>query len=79
MLGCTHYPFVKHNIQAILGPGTEVVHGSEGTARETQRRLREQGLLWEGPGEVHITNSADDPELLRLCRTLLGDQDAKRP
>ena len=33
VLGCTHYPFVKHNIQALLGPGTEVLHGGEGTAR----------------------------------------------
>ena len=73
VLGCTHYPFVKHNIQGILGPGTEVLHGGEGTARETRRRLAEQGLLWEGPGQVIIINSSPDPQRVRLSRKLLGD------
>ena len=73
VLGCTHYPFVKHNIQAILGPGTEVLHGGEGTARETRRRLAEKGLLWEGPGEVVIINSSGDPRMCALSKKLLGE------
>ena len=73
VLGCTHYPFVKHNIQGILGPGTEVLHGGEGTARETQRRLAEKDLLWDGPGELIIRNSAEDPAMIALSRKLLGE------
>lgn len=73
VLGCTHYPFVKHNIQGILGPGTEVLHGGEGTARETKRRLAESGLLWDGPGEVIIINSSEDPQMIALSRKLLGE------
>ena len=72
VLGCTHYPFVKHNIQAILGPGTLVLHGGEGTARETKRRLEAAGLLHEGPGEVILENSLEDPQLLGLCARLLN-------
>lgn len=71
VLGCTHFPFVKHNIQAILGPGTEVLHGGEGTARETKRRLEQTGLLREGTGEVIMENSASDPRVLALARELL--------
>ena len=71
VLGCTHYPFVKHNIQAILGPGTEVLHGGEGTARETKRRLAAANLLNPGPGSTTIINSAEDPNLLALCHALL--------
>ena len=72
VLGCTHYPFVKHNIQDILGPQTRVIHGGEGTARETKRRLRLSGLLRQGDGKVIIKNSLPDPEILRLCYELLG-------
>ena len=72
VLGCTHYPFVKHNIQDILGPQTRVIHGGEGTARETKRRLRLAGLLRQGEGKVIINNSLGDPEIIRLCYELLG-------
>ncbi|MBP3588900.1 MAG: glutamate racemase [Clostridia bacterium] len=71
VLGCTHYPFVKHNIQAILGPGTEVLHGGEGTARETKRRLAEAGLLNEGGGEVLIRSSSPDAGKIALAEKLL--------
>ena len=72
VLGCTHYPFVKHNIQAILGPGTEVLHGGQGTARETMRRLTEAGLLGSGSGEVIIRSSSQNEARIELAKRLLG-------
>ena len=72
VLGCTHYPFVKHNIQAILGPGTEVLHGGQGTARETVRRLTEAGLLNDCGGEVIIRSSSRNDERIALAKRLLG-------
>ena len=72
VLGCTHYPFVRRNISAILGPGTEIVHGGQGTARETKRRLAAAGLLRKGVGKVLITNSSPDPEMIKLSYKLLG-------
>ena len=71
VLGCTHYPFVRRNIAAILGPDVEILHGGKGTARETRRRLQKAGLLREGEGSVEILNSAQDQHLLNLCRKLL--------
>ena len=71
VLGCTHYPFVTRRIKRVLGPGTVVVHGGRGTARETQRRLKNAGLVHEGPGEVLILNSAHREDLTALCRRLL--------
>ena len=71
VLGCTHYPFVKRNIAAILGPGVEILHGGQGTARETRRRLEKAGLLSEGAGSVEIINSAGKQTLVDLCRKLL--------
>ena len=71
VLGCTHYPFVTRRIKRILGPGTVVVHGGRGTAKETHRRLEKAGLLHEGPGCVEILNSLKDKQILQLCRKLL--------
>jgi len=72
VLGCTHYPFVKRNIRNILGPGTEILHGGQGTARETKRRLEAAGLLYDGPGEVIMTNSLADSGLAELGSQLLN-------
>jgi len=51
VLGCTHYPLVKDEIQKIL-PDTVLFDGGAGTARQTRRLLEEKGLLSDGPGCV---------------------------
>lgn len=71
VLGCTHYPFVKKAIQDIL-PGTLLLDGSEGTARETKRRLAQAGLLSPGPGGVTIESSLPSPEVFALANKLLN-------
>ena len=73
VLGCTHYPHVRDAIARHLPPNVAILDGGEGTARETLRRLREQDLTApaDGVGEVEILNTANDPRLLDLCRTLL--------
>ena len=71
VLGCTHYPFVKKTVARILGERTELLDGSVGTARETKRRLSEAGLLYDGPGDILWQNSAENTEILQLCKQLL--------
>lgn len=73
VLGCTHFPFVGSAISRILGARTVVLDGSEGTARQTQRRLEKAGLLSDGPGGVQIENSSSDPEILIRCMKLLQE------
>jgi len=51
VLGCTHYPLVKDEIQKIL-PDVALFDGGAGTARQTRRLLEEQNLLSDGPGTV---------------------------
>lgn len=72
VLGCTHYPFVQRAIARVLGPGTTLLHGGQGTARETRRRLEQAGLLRTGEGEILLTESKGDPEKIALARRLLG-------
>ena len=71
VLGCTHYPFAAPAISRVLGEGTVLLDGGEGTARETQRRLSSAGLLLEGAGELEIRNSLPEQRIIDLCYTLL--------
>ena len=71
VLGCTHYPFAKNAIREFLGENTCLLDGSQGTARETRRRLAELDLLWDGEGEMIMENSNPDPALLVRAMELL--------
>ena len=71
VLGCTHYPFMKGAMRQVLGEGTELLDGGEGTARETKRRLTEAGLLFEGEGDLIVENSSGDPAKIALTHRLL--------
>ena len=71
VLGCTHYPFAAPVIQKLLGERTALLHGGEGTARETRRRLAAADLLHEGEGQVIIENSSGDENMIALCNQLL--------
>jgi len=78
VLGCTHYPFAADALSRIL-PGTRLLDGGEGTARETKRRLSEAGLLREGEGELVMENSRNDEWLLRLSYRLLDREQIPFP
>lgn len=73
VLGCTHYPFVRGMIQKVLGSRVLVFDGGEGTARETQRRLKECGLCnpSKEKGRVTLQNSLASEQIKRLGWLLL--------
>lgn len=75
VLGCTHYPFARNAIRRVLGDDVVLLDGGEGTARETRRRLEQAGLLENGGGEVIIRNSSPNPDMLRLSRQRLNQED----
>lgn len=72
VLGCTHYPFLRREIRAIVGPSVEIFDGSFGTARELRRRIAAAGLLREDghKGQVSFLNSSKDPDKIRLSKFL---------
>lgn len=58
VLGCTHYPFVKNEIQKTLGGSVPMFDGSFGTARELKRRIELAGLTsTKEKGSVRMLNS----------------------
>ena len=75
VLGCTHYPFAAKAISRILGDSVVLLDGGEGTARETQRRLREAGLLsTKTYGTVILESSAESSDMVSLAEELLHRQ-----
>lgn len=61
VLGCTHYPFVRHLIEKNL-PSAAVFDGAEGTAREARRRIEAAGLAREctEQGRIEFLSSKSD-------------------
>ena len=71
VLGCTHYPHIKHLILEIWNDKVTILDGGEGTARETRRRLIEKGLLRDGNGSVEIINTSSDKKMIEISKKLL--------
>ena len=51
VLGCTHYPFLTNQIQAITGENVQIVDSGEAIARQTRVILQQEGLLNENQEE----------------------------
>mgnify|MGYP000134039326 CR=1 FL=1 len=74
VLGCTHYPFLRKAIAALLPPGTPLVDGNAGTVRQLGRRLAEEALLAPPEhtgGKVTFLTSSRDPATLRHMQCML--------
>lgn len=55
ILSCTHFPFLKKEIEACLGSGVTVIDPAEETARLAKESLEEKNLLHDGKkGRVEI-------------------------
>jgi glutamate racemase len=44
ILGCTHYPLLRHTLARVLGPGIEIVDGADGVADELAAILKTGSL-----------------------------------
>ena len=72
VLGCTHYIFIKDAL-ARVAPGVPLIDGNEGTVRQLERVLEEQGLRAkaQGKGEVMLLTSGCAQSVLPLMHRLL--------
>ena len=74
VLGCTHYPFLRGQIQALF-PEAQLFDGREGTAQRLKYLLEQNGLLSDGaPGTVEYQSSGG-PEAIALMRSLMEKLD----
>ena len=73
VLGCTHYPFVRSEIEAIAGPGVAILNPAAAVARELARRLAQEGLTTTStaPGTTRLWTSGP-PEQMEAVLGRLG-------
>ena len=55
VLGCTHYPFLRHHIERIAGSGVAIIDPGEAVARQVIRI----GARRPGPFGIHVSGPAD--------------------
>ena len=81
VLGCTHYPFLRGAISRCFAPGTPLIDGNLGTARQLRRRLEEEGLLSPGPGgavSFHSSQEGGEAEARMRCMLKLWQETTER-
>lgn len=69
VLGCTHYIFIKKEIEKLMGD-VIIVDGNCGTVKQLKRVLEDNNLLSEQPinkNQVSYFTSADSEKFLPLC------------
>jgi glutamate racemase len=71
VLGCSHYPLLRREIEAALGAGVAVLDSGEAIARQVRRVLEASGLLAAGatPSYRFIT-TAESPALGHVLERL---------
>jgi glutamate racemase len=73
VLGCTHYPFVREQIAAALGPEVRLLDSGPAIARQTARVLRERGALEPGgDGSLRLLTTGDPAEVGAVAARIWG-------
>jgi glutamate racemase len=71
-LGCTHYPFLRHRIKTLLGPGFTLYDPSKPVARRVRQVLAERELLASNPGPTfEFYTTGDAATVQRVASRLL--------
>lgn len=75
VLGCTHYPFLRDEIQRLVGPNVHVVDSGAAIARRTRVVLEANDLRNRSDGtdgSIAMMTSGDAGIVANLSRRLLG-------
>ncbi|MBR5827170.1 MAG: glutamate racemase [Clostridia bacterium] len=72
VLGCTHFPYARRQIQRILGDEVLVFDGSLGAARQCKRLLEEAGLLNDSAEEGIVIFENSDPTKIEKCKFMFN-------
>ncbi|KYH32447.1 glutamate racemase 2 [Clostridium tepidiprofundi DSM 19306] len=73
VLGCTHYPFVKYEIEEVVGSSIPILDGGIGTAKQLKRQIEIHNIENKSykKGKVEIFNSLQDKKIIKLSYDLL--------
>jgi len=75
VLGCTHYPFLRDEIEAYVGSGVQVIDSGVAIARRTQTVLHKLDLTQprEQQGWLKLMTSDDAAHVGPIAQMLLGE------
>lgn len=72
LLSCTHFPFIRHEIEQEFGPGVTVLDPAEETTKNAKECLEKLGLnKTEGQGRAEVCFTADVERGRRLASRML--------
>lgn len=72
LLCCTHYPFIRKEVEEEFGPDITIMDPAEITAEIAKKDLEEKGLLkTEGKGRIQVCFTADVERGKRLTARML--------
>ena len=76
VLGCTHYPFVKHVIQEIVGDKITLIDTGAAVAKQLKRQLTEKNLLStdQQKAQVHFWTNSEAENASQITQKLWGSQ-----
>lgn len=79
ILGCTHYPLLAEDIQAVAGADVCLVSSAEETARTVVAQLAERGLAaLAGREAAHVYYASDDVDGFRgFHQRIVGNRNAE--
>lgn len=78
LLACTHYPFLKKEIEEEMGPGIRVVDPAEDSAMVAKKVLEVLDLLKEeGDGSVTVCCTRDKERVQRLAERIMPGKNVK--
>lgn len=69
VLGCTHFPLAREQIQAVAGPEIRLIDPAPAVARQVERILRQRGLLAQRAGTAEATGAPDPAPAVHLFST----------
>ena len=75
VLGCTHYPFVKHVIQEIVGDKITLIDTGAAVAKQLKNKLEEKSLLSTSKekAEVHFWTNSEAKNAKLVIEALWGE------
>lgn len=79
VLGCTHYPHLKHLVESIVGPEVKVIETGRAVARRAAQLLEQMNILNDHsePGQEFFYTTGDPEQVEPVVRRLWGDFKAK--
>ena len=74
-LGCTHFPFLKKQIQALLGPSVQLLDSGGAIARQVKRVLEHNdSFAAEGDRIIKIYTTGNIEITKQLAQNIFGDK-----